>query len=169
VPVVRLETRVDAPPERCFDLARDVEAHTASTARTRERAVAGVTSGLLGLGDEVTWEAVHFGVRQRLTARITRFDRPNLFEDEMVRGAFAWFRHTHEFRPFDGGTLMVDTFRYASPLGVLGVLADRLFLARYMRRLLTERAAYLKRAAEGTRPPSAAVTTPWRPRGHRRS
>ena len=45
--------------------------------------------------------------------------------------------------------LMVDTFRYTSPLGPLGVLADRLFLERYMRRLLAERAAFLKRAAEG--------------------
>jgi len=148
VPVILLETFVQAPPERCFDLARDVEAHVGSTARTRERAVAGVTSGLLGPGDEVTWEAVHFGVRQRLTARITRFEPPHLFEDEMVRGAFRSFTHTHEFRPVEGGTLMVDTFRYASPLGPLGVLADKLFIERHMRRFLTERAAFLKRLAE---------------------
>jgi len=107
-----------------------------------------VTSGLLGPGDEVTWEAVHFGVRQRLTARITRFEPPHLFEDEMVRGAFRSFTHTHEFRPVEGGTLMVDTFRYASPLGPLGVLADKLFIERHMRRFLTERAASLKRLAE---------------------
>ena len=149
MPVIRLETLIHAPPERCFDLARDVGAHTESTARTRERAVGGVTSGLLGPGDEVTWEAIHFGVRQRLTARVTRFEPPHLFEDEMVRGAFRSFTHRHEFRPADGGTLMVDTFRYASPLGVLGVLADKLFLERYMRRFLAERAAHLKRAAEG--------------------
>jgi ligand-binding SRPBCC domain-containing protein len=66
----------------------------------------------------------------------------------MVRGAFRSFTHTHEFRAADGGTLMIDTFRYASPLGPLGRLADFLFLERYMRRLLTERAAFLKRAAE---------------------
>jgi len=149
MPVIRLETHIDAPPERCFDLARDVEVHVDSTSRTRERAVAGVTSGLLGPGDVVTWEAVHFGRRQRLTARVTRFERPGLFEDEMVRGAFRSFTHRHEFRPAGGGgTLMVDTFRYRSPLGMLGVLADRLFLERYMRRFLAERAAFLKRAAE---------------------
>jgi ligand-binding SRPBCC domain-containing protein len=150
VPVIRLETVVHASPERCFDLARDVEAHVGSTAATRERAVAGVTSGLLGPGDEVTWEATHLGVRQRLTSRITFFDRPRMFEDVMVRGTFRSFTHTHEFRPIAGGTLMVDTFRYASPLGPLGVLADKLFLERYMRRLLTDRAAYLKRAAEAS-------------------
>lgn len=148
MPIIRLETPINAPPERCFDLARDVGVHTASAARTRERAVAGVTSGLLGPGDTVTWEAVHVGVRQRLTARITRFERPVLFEDEMVRGAFRSFTHTHEFRSAGAGTLMVDTFRYESPLGLLGMLADKLFLERYMRRFLADRATFLKRVAE---------------------
>jgi ligand-binding SRPBCC domain-containing protein len=109
-----------------------------------------VTSGLLGAGDEVTWEATHFGVRQRLTSRITAFDPPNRFVDEMVRGAFARFRHEHQFHAVEGGTEMVDTFDYTSPLGPLGRLADGLFLRRYMTTLLCERNAYLKRAAEST-------------------
>jgi len=148
VPTIVLETPIQAPPERCFDRARSVEAHQASTAQTAERAVAGVTTGLMGPGDWVTWEAVHFGVRQRLTVRITRYERPHLFVDEQVRGAFRRFTHVHAFLPREGGTLMRDTFDYASPLGPLGRLADWLFLERYMRRLLARRAAYLKHAAE---------------------
>lgn len=148
MPVIVLRTRVAAPPSRCFDLARDVELHQRSTAASRERAVAGVTSGLLGLGDEVTWEATHFGIRQRLTSRIREFDPPNRFVDEMVRGTFARFRHEHQFLAVEGGTEMVDIFDYTSPLGPLGRLADGLFLRRYMTTLLRERNAYLKRAAE---------------------
>ena len=110
--------------------------------------VAGATAGLLALGDEVTWEAVHLGVRQRLTARITQMERPKRFTDEMVRGAFRSFTHVHEFRSMGGGTLMTDRFDYVSPLGWLGRVADRLFLERYMWRFLTERAAHLKAAAE---------------------
>jgi ligand-binding SRPBCC domain-containing protein len=150
MPVIVLRTRVAAPPARCFDLARDVNLHERSTAASRERAVAGVTSGLLGLGDEVTWEARHFGVRQRLSSRITEFDPPHRFVDEMVRGAFARFRHEHQFLAVDDGTEVVDTFDYTSPLGLLGRLADGLFLRRYMTTLLRERNAYLKRAAEST-------------------
>jgi ligand-binding SRPBCC domain-containing protein len=148
MPNIVQRTRVAAPPSRCFDLARDVNLHERSTAASRERAVAGVTSGLLGPGDEVTWEATHFGVRQRLTSRITAFDPPHRFVDEMVRGAFARFRHEHQFVAVEGGTEIVDTFDYTSPLGPLGRLADRLFLVRYMTRLLRERNAYLARAAE---------------------
>jgi ligand-binding SRPBCC domain-containing protein len=110
--------------------------------------VGGVTDGLLELGDEVTWEARHLGVTQRLTARITRLDRPVVFEDVMVRGAFASLRHVHEFVPRDGGTTMIDTFTFTSPLGPLGAIVDRLFLAGYMRRFLISRAHELKRMAE---------------------
>ena len=124
----------------------------ASTTKTGERVVGGVMSGLIGLGDEVTWEAVHLGVRQRLTARITRLEPPALFVDEMVRGAFRGFTHVHEFQDAGGETLMVDRFDYSSPLGPLGRLADWLFLERYMRALLVERAAYLKQAAEAPDP-----------------
>ena len=152
MPVIVLRTRVAAPPSRCFDLARDVELHQRSTAASRERAVGGVTSGLLGAGDEVTWEATHFGVRQRLSSRITEFDPPNRFVDVMVRGAFRRFRHEHQFPAVEGGTEIVDIFDYTSPLGPLGSLADHLFLRRYMTRLLRERNAFLKREAESAAP-----------------
>ncbi len=152
MPVIVLRTRVAAPPSRCFDLARDIDLHQRSTAASRERAVAGVTSGLLGRGDKVTWEATHFGVRQRLTSRITEFDPPNRFVDEMVQGAFARFRHEHQFLSIPDGTDMVDIFDYTSPLGPLGRLADGLFLRRYMTRLLRARNAYLKRVAESAPP-----------------
>ena len=152
MPVIVLRTRVAAPPSRCFDLARDVDLHQRSTAASQERAVGGVTSGSLKAGDEVTWEAKHFGLRQRLTSRITEFDPPNRFVDEMVRGAFARFRHEHQFLSVPDGTDMVDIFDYTSPLGPLGRLADGLFLRRYMMRLLRARNAYLKRAAESAPP-----------------
>src|SRR5262249_22735682 len=133
----------------CFDLSRSIDVHVASTAHTEERAVAGVTSGLMGLGDEVTWEAVHLGVRQRLTSRITEFDRPRRFVDEMVRGAFARFRHEHEFRAIGEVTRMLDIFDFTSPLGILGRLADAVFLERYVLRLLERRNEHIKRVAEG--------------------
>ena len=156
MPTIILETPIQAPAERCFDLARNVQVHQDSTSQTGERAVAGVTSGLLGPGDQVTWEAVHFGRRQRLTARITRYERPHLFVDEQVRGAFGRFTHTHEFLAHDAGTLMRDTFDYTGPLGPLGRLADQLFLERYMRRLLARRAAHLKQVAERADTPAGS-------------
>jgi ligand-binding SRPBCC domain-containing protein len=150
MPVIRLETLISAPAELCFDLSRDIDVHVASTGGTREHAVAGVTSGLINLGETVTWEATHFLVRQRLTSKITAFDRPRMFVDEMQRGAFKRWHHTHLFEARDGGTLMVDEVEYASPLGLLGKFVDALVLEKYMTRLLSERNAYIKKLAEQT-------------------
>jgi ligand-binding SRPBCC domain-containing protein len=145
---IELSLFVAAPPDRCFDLGRSVDAHVRSTAATGEQAVGGKTSGLLALGDEVTWRARHFGVRQHLTSRITAFDRPRHFRDSLVRGAFARFDHDHYFAPEDGGTRMRDVLDYRAPLGPIGWLAERVFLTAYMRRFLLARLRELKRLAE---------------------
>lgn len=145
---IRLVTHVRAPIERCFELSRSVDAHVGSAAGTGERAVAGVTSGLLGLGDEVTWRARHLGVWQTLTSRITAFEPPRYFRDSMVRGAFARFDHDHYFAPEPGGCVMTDVFDYAAPLGPLGSLVERALLDRYMERFLRERNEFLRALAE---------------------
>lgn len=145
---IELALEIAAPPERCFDLARSVDAHVHSTAATNERAIAGRTTGLLELGDQVTWRARHFGVEQELTSRITAFDRPAHFRDTMVRGAFARFDHDHLFEPTSGGTIARDVFDYDAPLGLLGRAAERLFLTAYMRRFLWRRLQALRELAE---------------------
>jgi ligand-binding SRPBCC domain-containing protein len=149
VPKIYLATRIAASPQRCFDLARSVEIHQQSTASSGERAVAGVTAGLLVLGDSVTWEARHFGVRMRLTSRITEFDPPRRFVDEMIEGPFHRLRHVHEFQDLGAvGSLMIDDFDYTSPLGLLGRFADALIVHSYMERLLRQRNAFIKQTAE---------------------
>ena len=130
MPLIRLETYIDAPLERCFDLSLSVDLHHHSVAHTHERPVAGVTSGVMKLGDTVTWEAVHFGVKQHLTSKITAYERPYRFTDEMVRGVFREMTHLHEFVLQPTGTLMIDLFAFRAPLGILGWLAETLLITR---------------------------------------
>jgi ligand-binding SRPBCC domain-containing protein len=148
MPKILLSTRVDAPLEVVFDLARSIDAHIASTQGTEERAISGRTSGLIGLGETVTWEAKHLGVRQQLTVRITKMERPFYFEDEMLMGAFKRMHHRHEFSWKEGSTEMIDHFDFEAPLGFVGWIVERIFLTRYMTRLLDDRAKVLKQLAE---------------------
>ena len=143
------ELFIAVPPERCFDLARDISLHCRTAAWTGEKAIAGVTSGLIGPGESVTFEARHLGMRRRLTSRVVAFERPRFFVDEMQRGAFKYLRHVHEFEPAEGGTLMRDVIQWASPLGPLGRLADALLVERHLARFLARRNASLKAFAEG--------------------
>jgi len=148
VPIIKTDMFIYAPRDICFNVARDIDIHTESTSQTNERAVGGITSGLIGLNETVTWEAVHFGVKQNLTVRITEFDFPNRFVDEMEKGAFKRFYHVHEFIEKENGTLMLDTFDYTSPFGIIGRLADQLFLEQYMKEFLIKRNRYIKKIAE---------------------
>ena len=144
-----VRTLIAAPVEVCFDLARDVALHAESAAFSGERLVPpGRSSGVLEAGDLVCFEGKHFGVRQRFCAKITHLDRPHVFVDEMVEGAFRSLRHTHWFSPFENGTLMTDHLVWRSPLGPLGALADLLFVKRHMEWFVRTKQEALKRMAE---------------------
>ena len=142
---------IDAPIDRCFDLARSVEVHLLDNQHFGEAtaAIDGQTAGLVGPGQQVTWRARHLGVRQTLTTRITAFDPPASFQDTMLQGAFRSMQHDHYFRPLTGHrTEMTDLLRVSAPLAVLGRVAEVLLLRSYMRMLLLERNRVIKRVAE---------------------
>ncbi|WP_427136301.1 SRPBCC family protein [Pseudarthrobacter sp. S9] len=132
-------TRSRIPRPEFFDLARSIDAHKGSMARSREEAVAGVRTGLISLGHEVTWRAWHFGV----PIRITEMRAPDYFVDEQVRGPFRRFRHVHEFREDSEGTLMVDRIEFAAPFGPVGRVVEKLVLAGYLQKLIETRNRYL--------------------------
>ena len=142
---IRIETLIRAPIERVFDLARDIDFHMRSMVHTGERAIGGRTSGLIELGEEVEWEARHFGFVFHLRSRITSMDRPRAFVDEQVSGAFAGYVHRHEFYERGTSTLMCDDWKHVAPIGFI---VDPLFLAGYIRRLLVQRNDLLRREAE---------------------
>jgi ligand-binding SRPBCC domain-containing protein len=131
------------PREELFDLARSIDAHKDSMAQSREEAVAGVMSGLISLGQEVTWRAWHFGVPIRMTSRITEMQAPFYFVDEQAKGPFRRFRHVHEFTEDSGGTVMVDRIEFEAPFGPIGRLAEKLVLARYLQELIGQRNQHL--------------------------
>jgi ligand-binding SRPBCC domain-containing protein len=143
-----LSTLISADLATCFDVARDIDVHMASTAGTNEKAIAGRTSGLCELGDSITWEATHFGIRQKLTSQISKFKAPHFFEDRMLEGAFKSMRHEHLFEEKNGKTVMTDHFEYEVPYGIFGQLFNALVLKSYMYRFLVKRNAHIQSVAE---------------------
>ncbi len=148
MPTIELTTTIHAPIDRCFDLARSIDLHKASTKETKEQAIAGVTSGLIGKDEMVQWKATHFGITQTLTSRITQFQRPYHFRDEMTQGAFKMIKHDHLFEEARDTTIMRDEFIFESPGGIFGVIANKLILEKYLRSLLVKRNEVIKNVAE---------------------
>lgn len=143
MPRIIIKTLLPVSPDRAFDLARSIDAHLDSAHDSNEEAVGGRTSGLIEMGEAVTWRARHFGIKFELTVRITQFDRPQMFVDEMERGPFKSMRHAHRFESTRDGTLMTDEFEFESPLGLVGRIADKLILSSYLRKFLSRRATFL--------------------------
>ena len=149
--VVRFDAQALMPvdAETAFDLSLSIDVHLGSFEHSGERAVDGVTAGLIGLGEFVTWRARHFGITWTMTSTITEWDRPRCFVDEQRKGPFKSFRHEHLFQLVEHGTRLVDHVEFEAPLGVLGRAAERLVLARYLRHLVDVRNTFL--VTEATR------------------
>lgn len=148
MPTITLHTKIRADIQVCFDLARSIDLHSISVEHTDEKAIDGRTAGLIELGETVTWQARHFGIRQQLTSKISAMQTPYYFVDEQVKGAFKKLYHQHIFQ-YDGTyTHMTDIFEFESPMGILGKIFNRLVLTRYMTRFLSQRNEVIKKYAE---------------------
>ena len=117
---IQLTTEIAAPIERCFDLCRSIDLHLKSVDNTGEQAIDGVTTGLIGKGEEVTWRGRHFGFMITHRSRITAYESPVYFQDVMIRGAFRSYCHEHYFEACGPNTLMRDEVKLAAPMGILG-------------------------------------------------
>ena len=148
MPIINLEVHIKSDIETCFDLSRSIDLHKISTANTKEEAIDGTTNGLINMGEFVTWQATHFGIKQKLTSKITAFDRPFHFRDEQQKGAFKFIIHDHFFEANGDMVIMKDIFNFQSPLGFLGNIADKLVLADYLTKLLIKRNDIIKEFAE---------------------
>ena len=146
---ITLQTTIDAPIERCFLLSLSVDLHKKSTSTTNETAIAGITKGIMYLGDDVTWEANHFGFKLHMTTKISAYNKPIFFVSEMVKGPFKKLYHQHLFEYANNKTIMTDIFELKAPLGFLGTIAERLFLTNYMKKFLILRNNCIKETAEG--------------------
>lgn len=149
MPIINLEIQIKSDIETCFDLSRSIDLHKISTENTNEEAIEGITSGLINLGEFVTWQATHFGIKQKLTSKITAFDRPYHFRDEQQKGAFKFIIHDHFFEAKGDIVIMKDVFNFQSPLGFLGNTADKLILTNYLTNFLIKRNTTIKEFAEG--------------------
>lgn len=145
---IHLTTKIKAPKNIVFDASRNIDIHQLSASSSREKAIAGVTSGLINLNETVTWRGRHFGFYLTHKSRIPVMNLYDYFVDEMEEGNFKSFKHRHYFEEINGVTTMTDKLQYKTPFGVFGKLFDFLFLKRHLTNFILERNKVLKEASE---------------------
>lgn len=132
-----IRTFIAASPDAVFRASLDIDVHLSSMETSRERAIAGVQYGRIGLGETVTWRAKHFGIWWTMTSKVVELSRPDFFVDEQVQGPFRSFRHVHLFRGVEGGTQLTDRLYIESP--TFGFIVEPILLVPYLRRLISRR------------------------------
>lgn len=148
MPAIHLTTLIHAPAERVFNLSRHIALHKKSMEHTGERAVGGVTTGLINLNETVTWEGKHLFKKRRFTSKITAMKLFDNFTDEMIYGDFKSFKHQHYFKQIENGTIIIDILDYETPYGIIGQLVNALYMHRYLESLIKKRNQVIKEYAE---------------------
>lgn len=141
---ITISTRIKAPIKNVFDLSRDIDFHQKSASQTGEKAIDGITSGIIELGQKVKWRGKHFGLWLTHESLITDCISPVRFTDKMIQGNFKSFVHQHLFTEINGITIMEDIVSYKTPYGLFGKLFNSIVLKNHLTRFLKTRNQALK-------------------------
>ncbi|MEQ3655013.1 MAG: SRPBCC family protein [Dokdonia sp.] len=142
--IISLHTTINAPIEAVFDLARSIDFHQESASKTNEKAIAGVTTGLIGYGQTVTWRGKHFGSYLTHQSKITAYCYPTYFSDTQLKGHFTYFHHEHIFTQIHQKVVMKDILHYKVPYGVVSRFFNWLLLRKHLSCFLHHRNNLLK-------------------------
>ena len=145
---IHLITKIKAPIETVFNNSRNITIHIETASKTNEKAIAGITSGLININETVTWRGKHFGIFLQHQSKITQMQFPNHFTDEMLKGSFKTFKHEHTFTHKNGTTTMKDKLMYETPFGIFGKLFDKIVLEKYLTNFFLVRNQSLKTLSE---------------------
>jgi ligand-binding SRPBCC domain-containing protein len=81
------------------------------------------------------------GIPLQWKSEITCWEPPHVFIDEQRQGPYTLWVHEHLFQENEGGTLAMDSVRYAVPGGKL---THELFVKRDIKNIFTYRTEKLK-------------------------
>jgi ligand-binding SRPBCC domain-containing protein len=87
----------------------------------------------LTAGARIDYKLRLLGIPLRWQTRIARWDPPQEFVDEQLRGPYKLWVHTHRFQETDGMTTIEDAVQYRLPLWPLGEVAYPLVRAQLHR------------------------------------
>ncbi len=148
-----ISTYINAPIELVYDNSRSIDLHIISSSNTKEKAIDGITSGLINLGETVTWRAKHLGFFFTHKSKITAMSQPYYFTDTMTKGAFLSFNHEHIFIPINKkNTLVIDIIDYRVPGYFIGMFFNFCILKRHLVKFIRKRNSFIKVYTESYNP-----------------
>lgn len=75
------------------------------------------------------------GIKLNWMTEITQVKELTYFIDEQRFGPYQFWHHQHHFKEIPGGVEMTDILTYGLPLGILGTMANSIFVASKLRQI----------------------------------
>lgn len=79
------------------------------------------------------------GIPTNWVTEITHMKPGQYFVDEQRVGPYKMWHHQHMLEPSDNGVEMTDVITYQPPLGIIGSIANRLFIQRKLNQIFDYR------------------------------
>ena len=79
------------------------------------------------------------GKKIRWRTLITKYDSPNMFIDQQLKGPYSMWHHTHQFKEVKSGVEIIDTINYVMPFGILGRIVNILFVKNDLNKIFQYR------------------------------
>ena len=86
-----------------------------------------------------------FGIKLNWMTEITHVKDHEYFVDEQRQGPYSMWHHQHKIETIEGGVLMTDIVTYQPPFGVLGAIANTLFIRNKLRQIFDYRTVALEK------------------------
>jgi len=103
-----------------------------------------VESGKMYEGMIITYNVTPLaGIRMTWVTEITHIEEGRYFVDEQRSGPYAFWHHQHFIDPDGDGVRMTDIVTYRPPFGILGRLANLLFIRRRLNEIFDFRTKVL--------------------------
>ena len=140
------EQRLPGDPETVFGFFADAANLEAITPPWLRFAIVTPRPIAMGAGTLIEYRLTLHRLPIAWLTQITAWEPGVRFVDVQLSGPYRLWHHTHEFAADGAGaTVMRDTVRYALPLGPLGEIAHRAFVARDLARIFDFRRAEVAR------------------------
>ena len=88
-------------------------------------------------------------IKAKWVTEITHVDEPRFFVDEQRFGPYRFWHHQHHFEPQDGGVLMTDILHYKVPYGIIGTIADAIYVDQQIEKIFQFRKKAVAEIFEG--------------------
>ena len=86
-----------------------------------------------------------WGIKLTWVTEITQIVDQQYFCDEQRHGPYKMWHHEHHLEEIEGGVLMKDIVSYIPPMGILGTLANSLFIRRQLESIFDYRIGAVER------------------------